>query len=80
MRKHQLQYEHDLLAERLKRAESALANFQRDRSQQVDRQYEMLLKQIEKSRKDMKLRLTPKTGKARPPKRADKQSLDAPKE
>jgi hypothetical protein len=80
VRKHQLQYEHDLLAERLERAESALAHFQRDRSQQVDRQYELLLKQIEKSRKDMKLRLTPKTGKARLPKRADEQSVDAPKE
>jgi hypothetical protein len=72
VRKQQLKYERDLLAERLHRAESALANFERDRSQQVDRQYEMLLKQIEKSRKDMTLRLGPRSDKARPPKRADK--------
>jgi hypothetical protein len=72
VRKQQLKYERDLLAERLHRAESALANFERDRSQQVDRQYEMLLKQIEKSRKDMTLRLGPKSDKARPAKRAPK--------
>jgi hypothetical protein len=72
VRMQQLKYERDLLAERLHRAESALANFERDRSQQVDRQYEMLLKQIEKSRKDMTLRLGPRSDKARSPKRADK--------
>ena len=72
VRKQQLKYERDLLAERLHRAESALANFERDRSQQVDRQYEMLLKQIEKSRKDMTLRLGPRSDKARPSKPADK--------
>jgi hypothetical protein len=78
VRNQQLKYERDLLAERLHRAESALANFERDRSQQVDRQYEMLLKQIEKSRKDMTLRLGPRSDTARPPKRSDKKSDKKP--
>jgi hypothetical protein len=72
IRLEQLRFERDAIAERQKKAEAALARFEQDRAGHVDRQYDMLIRQIERAgvkAKALKQKKAIKRGKAK--KRAD---------
>lgn len=62
IRREQLQLEVELAGERLKRAETALANFEQNRAKQLATQQDMLLKQIERARVKNKIKLSGKAG------------------
>ncbi|MEX2139949.1 MAG: hypothetical protein WD894_11850 [Pirellulales bacterium] len=64
IRGQQLQYERDVATERLKKAETALEEFEQGRQAQIDRQYNALLRQIERSAEKSKaLKNKPAKGK-----------------
>jgi hypothetical protein len=70
IRRAQLQYERDLLTERLKKADAALGKLDQERAAQIERQYNTLIRQIEKSAERAKALKQNKAAKDRKPKTA----------
>jgi hypothetical protein len=70
IRRAQLQYDRDLLSERLKKADAALGKLDEERAAQIERQYNSLIQKIEKSGDRAKALKQNKAAKDRKPKTA----------